>query len=131
MNFVAAFILAVIITSVFAIGYRGRQASPVPLIIFFFILFLTGVAAQYWIVPFGPTAYGVYWVPLLFLLLLFSFVFAAPSPYRSRPKSVEKEAEEMAGAFAAISMFVWLIFIVLFVAILLGVFRMPPTIPIT
>jgi hypothetical protein len=131
MGFLAAFILAVIVTSVFTIGYRGRQSSPVPFIIFFFVLFLTGVAAQYWIVPFGPTAWGVSWIPLLFLILLFSFLFAAPSPYEGSKAKAAVEAEEAAGAFAAISLFVWLIFLVLFVAIIIGGLKVPPATPLS
>ena len=125
MNILAAFLLAVVITLAFTPGYRSRQSSMAPLGLFFFVLFLIGIAAQYWIVPFGPKMWGISWIPLLFLVLLFSFVFAAPSPYRGWKAKEERETEEAVSAIAAVSIFVWLLFLLLIVAILIGVFRTP------
>jgi hypothetical protein len=127
MSILAAFIIALLLTLALAPGYRGRPDPITPLIIFFFTLFLIGLAAQFWIVPFGPLLWGIAWVPLLFVVLLFSLAFAAPSPYKGRRNEIKaSEASAAESAGAAVSFFIWLLFILLFIAVAIGYFRMPP-----
>src|SRR5258706_3315755 len=91
MSIFGVFILALLISLLFAPGYRRGSYSP--LLIFFFILFLAGIASQYWITPFGPVWLGISWMPLLFIILIFAFLFAAPSPYeRKNISKTEKQA---------------------------------------
>ncbi len=123
MSIFAAFFLALLISLLFAPGYR--KGSFTPLIVFFFILFMAGVASQYWITPFGPAWWGISWGPLLFILLIFSFLFAAPSPYKSKDVTKTTGEEQVAAASAVISLFIWLLFTMLLIAIIIGVFKPP------
>ena len=122
MSIFGAFILALLISFLFSPGYR--KGSYAPLMIFFFMLFMAGIASQYWIPPFGPVWYGVSWTPMLFIILIFTFLFAAPSPYERRIITKTNDEKQAASAVASfMSIYVWLIFIILFMAILVGHFR--------
>jgi hypothetical protein len=120
MSIFAAFILALLISLLFAPGYR--RGSYAPLVIFFFILFMAGIASQYWITPFGPVWYGISWMPILLIILIFTFLFAAPSPYERRriANSNNDEKQAASAAAAAISIYVWLLFTILLIAIIVG-----------
>jgi len=116
MGILAVFIIALLISLLFSSGYRNRP-SIVPFIIFFLVLFMAGLAGRFWIVPYGPLLWGVAWIPLFFLVLLFAFLFSAP-PLHTR-RSDRAEAAE------AISIFVWLLFCVLLIAVIAGFLRSP------
>jgi hypothetical protein len=115
MSILAAFTLALLIALLFAPGYR--KGSYGPIVIFFFILFLAGIASQFWIIPIGPVWWGVSWLPLLFVMLLFTFLFAAPSPYE-RERATKVNGEQ--AAVAVVSVFIWLFVSLLFIAIIIG-----------
>src|SRR4051812_19109667 len=107
----SAFIVALLVALLFAPGYR--KGSFAPLIVFFMILFLAGIASQYWIMPFGPVWWGVSWMPLLFIILLFSFLFSAPSPYEKRAAKSSTVQEATSIGVAAVSIFIWLLLVLL------------------
>ena len=117
-----AFVMALIIALIFAPGYR--KGSYVPLIIFFLILFLAGIASRYWLVPIGPVWLGISWVPLLFIVLILTFAFVAPSPYE-RVSARETKENVSATTSVALSVFIWLLFSLLLIAIAIGVFLKP------
>ena len=72
---------------------------------------MAGIASQYWITPFGPVLYGISWMPLLFIILIFTFLFAAPSPYERRNISKTNDEKQAASAaVAAMSIYLWLLF---------------------
>ena len=121
MSIFAAIILALIISLLFAPGYR--RGSFAPLITFFFVLFMAGIASQYWILPFGPALWGISWMPLLFILLIFTLLFAAPSPYERKAAKTNNTPET--ASVAAISIFIWLLLLMLSIAILIGFFNTP------
>jgi len=122
MPIVVAFILALLIALLISPSHRNKGASITSLVIFFFILFMAGVAAQYWIVPFGPSLWGVAWIPLIFIILIFTFLFAA-SPYQRSTTKAGEKAEEISTAGEAISIFVWLLLCLLIVAVIIGFYR--------
>ena len=123
MSIFAAIILALIISLLFAPGYR--RGSFAPLIIFFFVLFMAGIASQYWIIPFGPAWWGISWMPLLFILLIFTFLLAAPSTYERKAAKTNNTPETEPVAATAISIFIWLLLLMLSIAILIGFFSTP------
>jgi hypothetical protein len=95
-----------------------------PLAIFFFVLFLAGIAGGYWIVPFDPVMWGVAWLPLLFIIFVVAILFSAP-PLHQRTIATPGEKTEM-GALAAVSIFTWILFVVLLIAIFAGIFQSHP-----
>ena len=83
---------------------------------------MAGIASQYWITPFGPVLYGISWMPLLIIILIFTFLFAAPSPYERRNISkTNNEKQTASTAVAAMRIYLWLLFTILFIAIIVGV----------
>jgi len=119
MLFFSSLLLALLISLLFLPSYKRRGFPLGLLAMFFMILFLVGLATQLWIVPFGPTYWGVSWFPLLFMLVIFTLLFAAPSPYQHRPPKVS-QAEKEETAAVSISLFIWILLIVLLVAIVIG-----------
>ena len=98
-----------------------KGASIVPVLVFFLVLFLAGVASRYWIMPFGPVIYGVSWVSMLIIILLVALLFSAPSPYHKKPKKDETNIEE-ASSTAAIGALVWILLSVLIALIIAGMY---------
>lgn len=122
MGILSAFIIALLISSLFSSGYR-RDGSWGLLTIFFLILFMAGVAGHHWLVPFGPMMNGVSFLPMLFFMIIVAFLFVAPSPYqRARSKSVEK-VEDATSAIVGISIFIWFLFIVFAIAAIAGYYK--------
>jgi hypothetical protein len=122
MGILAALCIALLVSAIFAPGYR-RNGSITALFVFFFVLFLAGVAAQYWIVPFGPSYWGVYWFPNVFFVLLLALLFLSPTSYGNRKITTGGSSAEASAAAAVISAFVWLILIGLVIAIIAGYYR--------
>lgn len=126
MPIIAALIFALFISLIFAPGYR--RGSFGPLIIIFLVLFMAGIASQYWIIPFGPTWQGVSFTPLLFIVFVFSFLLLAPSPYERRSlRNVNNTDAAAPAAVVAVSVFVWILLVMLAIAVLVGLFRGPIT----
>ncbi len=128
--------ILVAITMAIAVGlffyFVFRVTGPWgSLLAFLVILILAGLAAEAWIVPFGPTIYGAPWVSALIVILLFALIIAAATPPRSpreRPVVSETEADiterETAGAIA-FGVFFWIFLIVLFIAAVWGLATAP------
>lgn len=113
----AAFVIALVVAILFS-PYR-RNESLMPLIILFFVLFLAGLSAQFWIVPFGPVFLGVNWLGILFVVFIFALLFSAP-PLHRRTIPANDTAEEP--AVRALSAFVWIILFLLVISIAVGLF---------
>lgn len=126
MSILAAFLIALFFSVLFSSPYRSKGASMAPLALFFLVLFLAGIAGGYWIVPFGPVIWGVAWLPLLSIIFVVAILFSAPPPHQ-RTIASSGEKTEM-GAFAAISIFTWILFVVLLIAVLAGIFQSHPII---
>lgn len=124
MEFLAAFILAFLVTLIFAMGYRGSGSSLTQIAVLFFILFIAGIAGQYWIMPFGPVLWGISWLPLLFIVLVVTLLFAAPPPYAVKKRKAEEKAED-SPAKMVVSIGVWIILLSLLMAAIIGYNKMP------
>jgi hypothetical protein len=89
---------------------------------FLLILILAGLAAEAWIAPIGPVAWGVAWLPVLFVIIIFALIMAAASPPRHREKekntSPEPSGEETAAV--AIGGFFWVLLFLLLIIVLWG-----------
>jgi len=93
---------------------------------FLLILVLVGLAAEAWIEPVGPVAWGVAWIPTLFVIFLFALLLAAATPPRNR--SVRDTATEPTTtpeeetAAVAVGGFFWIFMFFLLVIALWGIF---------
>jgi hypothetical protein len=125
MNFLVAFILALLISLGFSRSYRG-ESSGMPVIFMFVLLVLAGLAAQYWVMPFGPVMWGISWMPLVATVLIFTVLLITPSPYQGRrPRDKREIIQNEVKAAATISIFMWLLLLLLIVSVLVGYFRSP------
>jgi len=120
MGILAALIIALLVSMMIS-PYR-KGGSIFALLVIFFILFLAGLAGEYWIVPFGPMPYGVSVFPLLFIVIIVTFLLATPSPYQRRRANDEIATT----ASAAISIFFWLLLILFLIAVVAGFLRTTP-----
>jgi hypothetical protein len=122
MAIAAAFITAFIVSIIF-LPYR--QGSVTSLIIFFVLLFLAAISSQFWIVPFGPTFYGVTWVPMIAIVIIFALLFSIPSrPIRSKKEN--EDASEETASLITVSIFTWILFCLLIIVIAAGVYKGSP-----
>lgn len=127
---IVAISLAVAVGLIFYYVFRvtGPWGS---LFAFLGILVLAGLAAQAWVLPFGPTIYGAPWLSALVVILLFSLLIAAATPPRSpRERPVVSEAERditetSTAGVIAFGVFFWLFLIVLFIAVIWGLADAP------
>src|SRR5947208_2012373 len=120
MTILLAFVIALIVSLLFAPREKGATVAPV--IVFFLVLFFAALAGGYWIVPFGPLVWGVAWMPLVFIVLVVAALFAAPSPYT---RSSKTDTAQAATGLAAIGAFTWILLLVLLMAIFAGIYRGP------
>ena len=124
MEFLAAFILAFLITLIFAMGYRGSGSTLTQIAVLFFILFMAGIAGQYWIVPFGPVLWGISWLPMLFIVLVVTLLFAAPPPYPVNTRKTTDPGKDNP-AKVAIGVGIWIILLALLMAAIIGYNKTP------
>jgi hypothetical protein len=118
MGILVAFIISLAIALVFSVN--KKRGSFAPAFVFFLVIFLAGIAGQYWVVPFGPSIWGVSWVPVLFITLIAALLFSAPSPHGYTKGKSDQEKEDVPYLFATLSIFMWLLFCVLAIAIFTG-----------
>ncbi len=104
------------------VGIR-RERAGTPLWMFFLILFLLIWASGIWITPFGPLVWGVPWLTLLLVGIIFALLLMAllPPPRRPRtPREAIEQAEAEEETTWAISIFFWLLVIFLIIVIVVG-----------
>jgi hypothetical protein len=93
--------------------------------IFILILILAGLAAAAWVRPFGPVYWNISWVPVLFVIMLFSLFLAALTPTR-REKDPMIETEKVPepqredAAMFTLSFFFWAFIVFLLAAVIWG-----------
>jgi hypothetical protein len=93
---------------------------------FILILILVGLAAATWVRPFGPIYWNISWVPVLFVIVLFSLFLAALTPPR-RDKDVTikteiPEYQKKDAAMFTLSFFFWAFIVFLLAAVIWGFF---------
>lgn len=128
-----AALLGILLTSIFAVGFR-RRGPWASLIVFFLVVFLITWAGGIWISPIGPVFYGVYWLPFLIVGLIIALLLAAIVPGsmakemeedevlepRAREKALEQKRQEVRES--TFDLFFWLLLVVVLAAILAGYF---------
>ena len=124
MVYISALIIALFVLLLFSPRYI-KGASIVPILVFFLVLFLAGIASRYWITPFGPVLWGVSWVPMLIIIVVVALLFSAPSPYHHHRSKKEDSNLENASELAAVGTLVWILISVLVGLIIAGILLRP------
>ena len=116
-----ALAIGLLLTVIFSAGFR--RTGPWGLWwVFLLIVFLAAWTGAVWVRPIGAPLFGVNWLPLVFMGVLFALLLAAippATPPRTRAQAVaQAETEEaVAVAFGA---FFWILLVGLLVTVLLG-----------
>lgn len=114
-----ALTLAVLLTMLFAFGFRGQRWGP-GLLFFFLLLFLATWAGGVWTVPVGPLMLGVPWLSFLVVALTVALLLTIFIPDRRRPEGMSAEAKQSAQAASdtvAVDVFFWILVCGLLLAI--------------
>ncbi len=112
-NIILALLFAVFVTAIVTIGFRRTGAMGFGLLLM--LLFLAGWSASLWVVPMGPVFMDVHWLPILFMILIFTLLLVnvlPPARRRTPEGPVATEAEKAVGAVF------WLLFVLLLVSII-------------
>ncbi len=116
-----AFLLALIVSLIFAYGFRRRGLWP-GYLLFFLIVFLFTWAGGVWVTPFGPKFAGVQWLPFLIVALIIAFLIAAAiPPSYSRPRTSESEDLRRARTREVsrfLGIFFWILVVILLAALI-------------
>jgi len=91
---------------------------------FFVVIFLFSWGGGSWIAPFGPTGWGVAWMPIVFMGVFMALLLTAVTPRtgRSRTRSTDQAAMPSKGGakaiektevVAAVDFFFWALILVL------------------
>jgi hypothetical protein len=115
-----AFLLTVLFTIVFALGFLRRGAWSSALA-FFLIVFLSAWAASRWLGSTGPVVLGIYWVPIVFVALVAAALLAGRHTQRERQRDgpAAEVRQEKAHELAFNAVF-WIVVLGLIAIILLG-----------
>jgi hypothetical protein len=125
------FIFAVVVALVFSfllVTLFGWQRPDRPGVksafVFLFIIMLFAVwAGGGWMRPFGPSLWGIAWLPFVLIGLLVALAiltFTPPRRPRTRREALEQaqaEAEAQAGAESLMTAFFWMLLLLLAVAV--------------
>lgn len=118
LSVVFAALFSFLLVSLFGWRRGGRGPAMSSILFLFAILFLAIWAAGLWLQPFGPTAWGVSWVPLVIVGLVVSLLIAATSPPRPGKDGAKTEVVGESVAEAALNAFFWMLLLVLVVVII-------------
>ncbi len=126
MDIFVILILTLILTGIFAAGFR-RQGFGAVLLLFFLILFLGTWTAGAWIPPFGPYGWGVPWLAYLIFGIILALILAAllPPGCPQRPARGAKEEIEVQPEAETITpgdALVWILLTALVIAIVISYF---------
>ncbi|MBI2269867.1 MAG: hypothetical protein HYU69_05850 [Bacteroidetes bacterium] len=121
----AAFVIAFLFALIFG-AFFSKRTFWRGFFLFFFIIFLAGWSSQLWITPYGPVLWGVSWLSLFFVTLIFSLLIIAliPPVNISPVTTANKNAEETSAV--AFGVFFWFLIILLITSIAVGYYRIPP-----
>lgn len=90
---------------------------------FLVVITLAGLAADAWITPVGPVAWGIAWIPTLFVMFLIALLLVAATPVikKERESGNSPKVSDKLNAKAALGGFFWLLLLFLLGIIFWGV----------
>lgn len=87
-------IVALIISWIMSI-FLNKEGRRSGFFFFFLLVFLITYAGSLWIRPFGPSVYGVFWLPILFVSILAGLFIYRSAPRNSRKQHSREETLQM------------------------------------
>jgi len=128
---VFSLVLALTLTVIFSFFLR-REGPRTGSFFFFLMLFLITLAGGLWVKPFGPSHFGIFWVPIILVAFfggLFLYYSAPRRPPHNREETIElmqrvekrKQLEQI--TYITIDLLFWVIVILLISAIVFHFFR--------
>ena len=114
-----ALIVALFMTSIYK--FVLRRQYPMPIIIFFVIVFLGAWLGGVWITPVGSSVWNVHWLPFFLASLVFALLLLATKTQKNRRQSrqKDKELEKENVTRAALGSFFWVLIILLILGIVI------------
>ncbi len=100
LELIFAFLIALVLSLVFAVGFRGHGWGA-GLLFFFVLLFLFTWAGGIWVTPAGPLLVGIPWMSFLFVGLVVALLLAALIPTEDRRPRTEEERLRKEGSARA------------------------------
>lgn len=121
LAFIVALVLSFLLVAV--LGWQRSDGGAVlaSFLFVFALLFLATWAGAIWLEDFGPTAWGVFWLPFIIVGVVFMLVLAAAAPGWRRPRrrrQALQQAENAREAQVALDIFFWIAIIALIISIL-------------
>lgn len=125
-DFLLALFLALVLTLVFALGFRRRNWKA-QAVFYFLILFLATWAGGLWAPPIGPDWKGLFYIPFVVAGLVFALLLAVlMPPPRKIPPADSGVPEPRPGALFVTDVLFWVLVAALAVVIAAGyVLRLP------
>jgi hypothetical protein len=120
---VFAFLMAMLFTAIFVLGFLRGGGPWSVVVMFFLIVFLAGWAGSLWISPAGPALLGIFWVPIIAVAFVFAVLLTSLIPRRPPTQSVEtisQVKQEEQATQRVFNLFFWVLLIGLAVVIVLG-----------
>ena len=121
LEILSAFIIALILVALFVFGL-GRLGPWGSFWSFLLIVFLGSLLAILFIPPIGPVWYGIAWIDILMVALLFGLLLAA-APTSKMVKGEKKERGEenpKTKKFQPLGLFFWLLLTFFVILIVIG-----------
>jgi hypothetical protein len=126
LELLLALIIAIVLSVLFALATRRGFQRP-GFLWFFLVIFLATWTGGVWIRPFGPTLFGIHWLPFVLAGLVFSLFLIISSPGQP-PKSrhetidmlekIEQEKKLDTFTYVTLSVFFWILLCALITAII-------------
>ena len=120
-----AFFFALLLAAVFGFAFRSRGPWG-SIWLFFLILFLATWAGGVWVTPIGAPVWGAYWIPFLFVAIIFALILSAATavvPKDERTVELMNEQrldQEEKDTTATLGIFFRILMVVLMIAIIAG-----------
>ncbi len=108
-------VLTVVMIAVFRWQRPGAKGYWSSALYLFAFLFVANWAGGVWLTPFGPAAWGIYWVPFVITGFVVALLLLFIAPNR-RPRSVEEaetQAAVQAGAPGVLGVVLWILIVAL------------------
>jgi hypothetical protein len=129
MIFLAALLVAILLTAAFARAYRRRRPWT-ELWIFFLIVFLFALVGGIWTAPYGPVYWNVPWFGVVFWAVVVALLLAAlvppgarRDPRRSSSQVDRDRLDSAEDSAAALGFLFWMLIGLLLAAIVWGLLR--------